>query len=42
LTLTLSELHLFLEGSALVGKVALNPPIFDPFARKTLDRRIAR
>lgn len=42
LTLTLSELHLFLEGSALVGKVALSPPIFDPFARKTLDRRIAR
>lgn len=42
LTLTLSELHLYLEGSALVGRVALSPPIFDPFTQKTLDRRIPR
>jgi transposase len=41
LTLTLSELHLFLEGSALVGRVVLSPPVFDPFARKTLDAPIA-
>jgi len=41
LRLTLSELHLFLEGSALVGRVALSPPIFDRFARKTLDPEIA-
>jgi hypothetical protein len=26
--LTVSELQLFLEGSALVGKVALSPPDF--------------
>lgn len=41
LTLTLSELHLFLEGSSLVGRVALSPPVFDPFARKTIDSQIA-
>lgn len=40
LTLTLSELHLFLEGSSLVGRVELSPPVFDPFARKTLDAQI--
>ena len=42
LTLTLSELHLFLEGSALVGRIALSPPVFDPFAQKTIDPRIPR
>ncbi len=29
LRLTLSELHLFLEGSKLVGKVELSPPSFE-------------
>ena len=33
LTLSLTELQLFLEGSALVGKIALTPP---PFSRKDL------
>lgn len=28
LQLTMSELQLFLEGSALVGRVSLSPPIF--------------
>ncbi len=40
LTLTMSELQLFLEGSALVGRVALSPA---PFVMKSLrfplDRR---
>jgi transposase len=39
--LTLNELQLFLEGSALVGRVALSPPIFDVLAQKTLDPEIA-
>lgn len=29
LRLTVSELHLFLEGSKLVGKVELSPPVFE-------------
>jgi len=29
LQLTMTELQLFLEGSVLVGRVALSPPIFD-------------
>jgi transposase len=33
MALTLTELQLFLEGSALVGKIALTPP---PFSRKDL------
>lgn len=40
LRLTLNELQLFLEGSALVGRVALSPPIFDVLAQKTLDPEI--
>lgn len=41
LRLTLNELQLFLEGSALVGRVALSPPIFDVLSQKTLDPEIA-
>ena len=41
LRLTLNELQLFLEGSALVGRVALSPPIFDVVSQKTLDPKIA-
>jgi transposase len=33
LSLTITELQLFLEGSALVGKIALTPP---PLSRKDL------
>ena len=33
LRLTMSELQLFLEGSRLVGKISLSPPIFE---RKSL------
>lgn len=33
MALTLTELQLFLEGSALVGKIALTPP---PFSQKDL------
>lgn len=40
LRLTLNELQLFLEGSALVGRVALSPPIFDVLSQKTLDPEI--
>ncbi len=40
LRLTLSELQLFLEGSALVGRVALSPPIFSLNREKTLDPEI--
>ncbi len=40
LRLTLSELQLFLEGSALVGRVALSPPVFSLNREKTLDRGI--
>jgi transposase len=29
LTMTTSELSLFLEGSELIGKIALSPPAFD-------------
>lgn len=29
LRLSLSELHLFLEGSKLVGKMELSPPVFE-------------
>ena len=29
LRLSLTELHLFLEGSKLVGKVELSPPVFE-------------
>jgi len=39
LTLTLSELQLFLEGSTLVGRVALSPPPFSfELVRKNLER----
>jgi len=41
LRLTLSELQLFLEGSTLVGRVALSPPIFSLGREKTLDPAIA-
>ncbi|MGH7346948.1 MAG: IS66 family insertion sequence element accessory protein TnpB [Candidatus Rokuibacteriota bacterium] len=41
LRLTLSELQLFLEGSALVGRVVLSPPIFSLNREKTLDPGIA-
>ncbi len=41
LRLTLSELQLFLEGSTLVGRVALSPPIFSLGREKTLDPVIA-
>jgi len=42
LKLTLNELQLFLEGSALVGRVALSPaPFFCGKARKDLDLEIA-
>ncbi|MGH2608133.1 MAG: IS66 family insertion sequence element accessory protein TnpB [Tepidiformaceae bacterium] len=42
LKLTLSELQLFLEGSALVGRVALSPaPFFCGNVRKVLDPEIA-
>ena len=42
LKLTLNELQLFLEGSALVGRVALSPaPFFCGKARKDLDLDIA-
>lgn len=41
LKLTLNELQLFLEGSALVGRVALSPPIFSLGREKTLDPVIA-
>lgn len=41
LRLTLSELQLFLEGSALVGRVALSPPVFSLHREKTLDPSIA-
>jgi transposase len=41
LRLTLSELQLFLEGSALVGRVALSPPIFSLNRQKPLDREIS-
>ena len=40
LRLTLSELQLFLEGSTLVGKVALSPPIFSLGRKNTLDPAI--
>lgn len=40
LRLTLSELHLFLEGSTLVGRVALSPPIFSLRRKKSLDLAI--
>lgn len=40
LRLTLSELQLFLEGSAFVGRMALSPPIFSLNHEKTLDRAI--
>ncbi len=40
LRLTLNELQLFLEGSALVGRVALSPPIFSLHREKTLDPEI--
>jgi transposase len=40
LRLTLSELQLFLEGSTLVGRVALSPPIFSLHREKTLDSTI--
>ena len=32
LTLTVSELELFLDGSALVGRVALSPPALTHFS----------
>jgi transposase len=32
ITLTISELDLFLEGSALVGRVALAPPVLTHFS----------
>jgi transposase len=38
LTLTMSELQLFLEGSTLVGRVALSP---EPFVMKTLHGSLA-
>ena len=42
LKLTLNELQLFLEGSALVGRVALSPaPFFCGKAQKDIDPRIA-
>ena len=42
LKLTLNELQLFLEGSALVGRVALSPaPFFCGKERKVLDPEIA-
>lgn len=41
LRLTLSELQLFLEGSALVGRVALSPPVFSLNQQKPLDRAIS-
>jgi transposase len=41
LRLTLNELQLFLEGSALVGRVALSPPMFSLHREKTLDQEIA-
>jgi transposase len=37
LRLTLSELQLFLEGSTLVGRIALSPPIFSLNNEKVLD-----
>ncbi|MGH9779658.1 MAG: hypothetical protein ACRD5I_14730, partial [Candidatus Acidiferrales bacterium] len=40
LRLTLSELQLFLEGSTLVGRVTLSPPIFSLDREKTLDPTI--
>ncbi len=40
LRLTLSELQLFLEGCALVGRVALSPPIFSLNREKYLDLAI--
>jgi transposase len=42
LRLTLNELQLFLEGSALVGRMALSPaPFFCGKAEKTLDPGLA-
>ncbi len=32
--LTMSELALFLEGSRMVGRVSLSPPVFEVFERK--------
>lgn len=40
LRLTLSEVQLFLEGSALVGCVALSAPSFSLGRKKTLDPSI--
>jgi transposase len=38
LTLTMSELQLFLEGSALVGRLALSPA---PFVRRSMQEMLA-
>ena len=41
LRLTMSELQLFLEGSTLVGRVSLSPPMFELQNRTTMQKSLA-